>query len=332
MKTRAILFTAPGQVAASDVEIPEPLAGEVLVETAFSAVSPGTELRCLAGKQAGTPDWPYIAGYSQSGRVAAVGEGVSLEVGIPVYCAGTARANVALSWGGHAAHAVRPEAEVFPLPEGADLVEASLGHLAAIAYRGVRLGQARPHETVANIGLGPIGMLSARLHAATGARVVAADLSPERVALAEARGVDAFVPEGPLPAAFRKVLPEGADVVVDSTGAPAVLPRAMEVAREKPWDDSAEPGPRLVVQGSYPGDVAVPYQDAFMKEMSLHFPRDVQPRDVRAVLDLMARGLLSARDVVTEVRSPEDASRTYAELREAPGKLMSVAFEWGRGR
>jgi 2-desacetyl-2-hydroxyethyl bacteriochlorophyllide A dehydrogenase len=329
MKTRAILFTAPGQVEASDVEVPEPLAGEVLVEAAFSAISPGTELRCLAGKQAGTPEWPYIAGYSQSGHVAAVGEGVSLAVGTPVYCAGTTRASVGLSWGGHVAHAVRPEGEVFPLPEGVDLAEASLGHLAAIAYRGVRLGQARPHEIVANIGLGPIGMLSARLHRATGARVVAADLSPERVALAEAAGVEAFVPEGPLSEAFGKVLPEGADVVVDSTGAPAVLSQAIEVARDKPWDDSAEPGPRLVVQGSYPAEVAVPYQEAFMKEMSLHFPRDVQPRDVRTVLDLTARGLLSARDIVTELRRPEEAPKTYAELREAPGVLMSVAFDWG---
>ena len=328
MKTRAILFTAPDEATVADVEIPEPRAGEVLVETAFSAISPGTELRCLAGRQQGAPEWPFVPGYSQSGRVVALGEGVDLPVGTAVFCTGTARADVGLLWGGHTAHAVRSAGDVFPLPEGVDLVEASLAHLAAIAYRGVRLGEARPHETVAAIGLGPIGMLSARLHLATGARVVAADLSPDRVALAEAAGLEAFVPEGPLSAAFRRVLPEGADVVVDSTGAPGVLPHAIEIARDKPWDDSPEPGPRLVVQGSYPGEVSLPYQAAFMKEMSVHLPRDMQPRDLRAVLDLTARGLLSARDVVSDVRPPEDAGKTYAELREAAGRLMSVAFEW----
>jgi 3-hydroxyethyl bacteriochlorophyllide a dehydrogenase len=328
MKTRAILFTAPDEVEVSEIEVPAPGPGDVLVETAYSAVSPGTELRCLAGKQPGLDAWPFVPGYSQSGHVAAVGKGVSLPVGSPVFCAGTSRASVSLAWGGHAAHAVRAASDVFPLPAGLDLVEASLAHLAAIAYRGVRLGQARPHEAVAVIGLGPIGMLSARLHRATGARVVAADLSTDRVSLARAAGVEAFVPGESLVDSFRDVLPAGADVVVDSTGAAAVLPAAIAVARDKPWDDSAEAGPRLVVQGSYPADLPVPYQDAFMKELSLHLPRDMQPRDLRAVLDLSVRGQLSARDVVSDVRSPDDAPASYAELRDTPGAVMTVAFDW----
>jgi 2-desacetyl-2-hydroxyethyl bacteriochlorophyllide A dehydrogenase len=328
MKTRAILFTAPGQVTLAEVTIPEPGPGEVLVEAALTAVSPGTELRCLAGRQEGADAWPYIPGYSMSGRVVAAGSGVSLAEGTAAFCAGTARADVSLAWGGHAAHAVRPQHEVYPLPDGVDMAEASLAHLAAIAYRGLRLGRARPHETVAVVGLGPIGMLSARLHRAAGARVVAADLSAERVALAADAGLEAFVPDGTLAPAFRQRLPEGADVVVDSTGAPTVLPTAIRIARDKAWDDSADLGPRYVVQGSYPGDFVVPYQAAFLKEMSFLLPRDMQPRDLRAVIDLMERGLLRTRDILTELRPPEQAAETYAALLEAKGALMTVAFAW----
>ena len=58
MQSRAILFTAVQTTSLGTVGIPEPGPGEVLVRTAFSAISPGTERRCLAGLQAGAP--PFL--------------------------------------------------------------------------------------------------------------------------------------------------------------------------------------------------------------------------------------------------------------------------------
>jgi len=176
--------------------------------------------------------------------------------------------------------------------------------------------------------LGAIGALAARLHALTGARVVAADLSSFRVTLAQQAGIEAFVPQGSLAEAFAQILPGGADVVVDATGALAVLPQAIEVAKPKPWDDSADPGARLVIQGSYPDAFSVPYQPAFRRELSLHVPRDAQPRDFRAVLDFMARGTLDVGGLISDVRSPEVAADTYAALAEPDAELITVAFQW----
>lgn len=327
MKARAIVFTGVDRVALQEVEVPPPGDGEVLVEALYTLVSPGTELRCLAGKQEGLA-FPFIAGYSLVGRVAGRGRGATLPRGTLVYCSGTARAaGLSLGWGGHVSHAVRSESEVYPVPEGVDLLWAVAAHVAGIAYRGVRLGRPQAHETVAVVGLGTIGALAARLHALSGARVVAADLSPQRVALAQQAGIEAFLPRGDLARAFRQVIPGGADLVVDATGHPAVLRQAVEVARHKPWDDSAEPGPRLVVQGSYPGDFQVPYDAAFRRELSFFVPRDTQPRDVRAVLDLMARGKLRL-DGFAEVREPEAAAQTYADLADPETKLLTVAFQW----
>ena len=331
MKARAIVFTGVGRVALQAVEIPPPGDGEVLVEALYTLVSPGTELRCLAGQQQGLA-FPFIAGYSLVGRVTARGPGATLPRGTLVYCNGTARAaGLPLGWGGHASHAVQPESNVYPVPEGVDPLWAVAAHVAGIAYRGVRLGRPQAHETVAVIGLGTIGALAARLHALSGARVVAADLSPHRVALAQQAGIEAFVPLGDLGQAFREPqhgrVPGGADLVVDATGHPAVLRQAIEVARDKPWDDSAEPGPRLVVQGSYPGDFQVPYDAAFRRELSFSLPRDTQPRDVRAVLDLMARGKLRL-DGFAQTRRPGDAVQVYADLANPATKLLTVAFQW----
>lgn len=327
MQTSAILFTAPHQVAVETADIPRPTAGEVLIESRYTLISPGTELRCRAGKQTGVV-FPFIPGYSLVGRVVERGPGVSLPPGTLVFCGGTSKANVNRAWGGHVAHAVQPEQDVYPLPEGVPPLQAAATKLAAIAYRGVRLAQPKPHERVAVIGLGAIGLLAAQLHALSGARVVAADLSPHRVSAAHQAGIEAFVPQDEVGEAFWDYFPEGADVVVDATGAPAVLAQAIKAAKDKPWDDAADLGARVVIQGSYAGEFSLPYQPVFMKELSFYVPRDVQPRDLRAMLDVLARGKLNLDAIITAVRSPQAAPQIYAALAEADTELITAAFDW----
>ncbi len=328
MQARAILFTAINQVSVEQIDVPEPEVGEVLLQAVYTLISPGTELRCRAGKQQGAV-FPFIPGYSFVGRVIANGVGTTLKPGTLVFCSGTARASVHQSWGGHCSLAVRSEQDVYILPKGVDPLWGAGAKLAAIAYRGLRLSQAKPHENVAVIGLGAIGQLAARIHALSGARVIGADLSPVRVAVAQQAGIEAIAPQDGLAEAFANLLPGGADVVVDATGAPSVLPAAIQVARAKAWDDSPAMGARIIIQGSYPADFCIPYSLAFMKELSFWVPRDVQPGDIHTVLGLMARGKLNLDGLISAVRPPEAASETYAELAEAHSPLITAAFRWG---
>ena len=329
MQSKAIIFRDVNVVTVEPVTIPEPGPGEVLIETAYSVMSPGTELRCLAGQQPNAAPWPAIPGYSLSGTIVAAGPGTALAIGTRVFTTGTRQvAGANLMWGGHVAHALVPQQAVFPLPDGLALREAASAHMVAIAYHGLRLAQPLPHERIAVLGLGAIGQLAARLYTATGAHVLAADLSAGRVALAQGAGVDAFVPEGTLTDAFRRRFPEGADIVVDATGANAVLPLAIEIARDLSWDDAPTPGARLVIQGSYPASVAVPYQAAFQKEVRILVPRDMQPRDLRAVLELLSREKIRVDDLLGTVITPEEAPPIYAALRGAPGDMVTAAIRW----
>ena len=327
MKTKTILFAGVNQVTLDDTDVPEPAAGEVLIETHYSCISPGTEMRCLAGAQAGAPAWPFIPGYAMSGVVIAAGAGTHLKPGARVFCSGTERASAKLLWGGHIGHAVRNERSVFVVPDNVDLREASLVKMAAIAYHGARQTQPMAHERVAAVGLGPIGMLAARMHALSGARVVCGDVSAQRVAMARKAGLDAVLIDGDMQAAFRPAFPEGADIVIDSTGAPAVLAQVVVLGKQAGWNDAVHEPARLLVQGSYAGNFSVPYQEAFMREMSILLTRDQQPRDVVAVLDLLDRCKLSLIDLVSDVRRPEDAARTYAEL-QTSRDVMTFAFKW----
>lgn len=330
MKAKSVLFVAANQVAVDQVEIPDPAPGEVIVRAEYSCISSGTELRCLAGKQEGS-EFPFIPGYSQAGVIVRRGANTTIKEGTRVYCKGTLRANVRGMWGGHVAYTVQRESGVFPLPEQVDLLDASIIKLAAIPYHGLRHSRPLPHETVIVVGLGPIGQFAARLHTLTGARVVGFDTLPDRVQVAQQAGVEAVCVNGDLVEACRSVFPKGADVIVDTTGVPSVLPQLIRAAKDIPWDDSLTPGPRYLIQGSYAGDFTIPYQAAFLKEMEFLLPRDDQPRDARAIIDLMARGLLKVRDVISEVQPPECAPSVYADLQARRSNLLTAAFRWGEG-
>ncbi len=318
----AIYFTQPDQIALRPITLPALADGEVLIKTAYSCISPGTELRCLAGQQAGA-QFPCVPGYSLSGHVVALGTGVTgLAIGEAVFCTGTARAAASLVWGGHVSHALLPARRVYRLAPGADLLAAACAHMAAIAYHGYRLCPPAAGDQVIVIGLGLIGQLAARCHRLSGARVLGLDLSEPRVQLLRAVGLEAVADWGDA----RAALPEGADLIVDATGANGVVADAIALAREVGWDDSTWAGTRYLVQGSYPDDVRLPYQDAFMKQLSFWFTRDVHPSDLRAVLDLMANGQLPVRDLITTVAPPADAPSVYPRLRT--GAWMTAAFDW----
>ncbi len=316
--SRAITFEEINHVILRPVTVPPPGPGEVRIATAFTAISPGTERRCLAGKQAGAPAFPFIPGYALTGTVCEVGEGVALALGAPVYCAGTRRVEGANRlWGGHISHAVRPASEVFPLPATLSLADAALARLAAIAYHGLRLARPQPHESVAVVGLGVIGALAARLYRAAGCNVIGID------PLASRRSQPwcvASISEA------QTLLPEGADIVVDATGVPAVLEEVLTLARPLPYDDSLERGARLVIQGSYPGSFPLSYDALFQKELSVLVPRDCQPRDIQAVLQLLHRGTLSVRDLyacIAVTKAPE----YYAQL-GSPDLAPTLVFDW----
>jgi 3-hydroxyethyl bacteriochlorophyllide a dehydrogenase len=328
MKTQALLFEAQQRVALATIDIPEPEAGELLVRTAYTCISPGTELRCLAGRQPGSPEYPFIPGYALTGIVEAAGPATKLQPGTPILCSGTQRASVSRCWGGHTGLAVLREERAFVLPQGISLMQASIAPMAAIAYHGLRVARPMMRERVAALGLGLIGQMAARLYLLAGTQVVAADRSPTRVRIAKQAGVEAVVVQQSLQEALQPYLPEGADLIVDSTGVPAVIPQAVALAKDLPWDDTPVPPARYLIQGSYPDEFAIPYQEAFLKELTFQIPRNYQPGDLRAVLDLIAAGRLNVDNLIGSPQDPAQAQEIYASLQDPYGERLTAVFAW----
>src|SRR5688572_2946023 len=132
----------------------------------------------------GRVEAPRPTGYSASGTVIAVGEGVSdLAPGERVACAGAE----------HAYHAevIRvPRNLCLRVPAEVSSEAAATVTLGAIALQGVRRAQPTLGETFVVIGLGALGQIAAQLLKANGCRVIALDLDAARVSLALELGAD----------------------------------------------------------------------------------------------------------------------------------------------
>ncbi|MFE3659949.1 bi-domain-containing oxidoreductase [Streptomyces sp. NPDC059165] len=207
-----------GELAVLDVPVPGCKPGGVLVRSAYSLISTGTELMkvseagmSMLGKARSRPDQvakvmqsvttngvpatyrkvmgkldSYTPlGYSLCGVVEQVGTGIDdVAVGDLVACAGNEHAlHAELNW--------VPKNLYAPVPDGLPAQHAAFGTVGSIALQGVRRGEPLLGDVALVIGLGLIGQLVVQLLTASGVRVVGVDPDPVRCELAERLGAAA---------------------------------------------------------------------------------------------------------------------------------------------
>ncbi|WP_263247662.1 zinc-dependent alcohol dehydrogenase [Saccharopolyspora rosea] len=144
--------------------------------------------------------------------------------------------------GGQAEYLRVPQAQFGPIkvPHGPpDERFVYLSDVLPTAWQAVEYADIPPGGSVAVIGLGPIGQLSARVAAHRGARVFGVDLVPERLAMAERHGVEVFDVSDDVVAQLRdRTDGRGPDSVIDAVGMEAhgspVTELAQKVVRSLP--------------------------------------------------------------------------------------------------
>ncbi|MDX3696340.1 bi-domain-containing oxidoreductase [Streptomyces europaeiscabiei] len=207
-----------GELALLDVPVPGCKPDGVLVRSAFSLISTGTELMkvseagmSMLGKARSRPDQvakvvqsvatngvpatyrkvmgkldSYTPlGYSLCGVVEQVGTGIDdVKVGDLVACAGNEHAlHAELNW--------VPKNLYARVPDGLAPRHAAFGTVGSIAMQGVRRGEPQLGDVALVIGLGLIGQLVVQLLVASGVRVVGVDPDPVRCELAGRLGAAA---------------------------------------------------------------------------------------------------------------------------------------------
>ena len=202
---------ADGSIEAADVPAPRARRGGLLVETAATLVSAGTERMLLEfgkgnllEKALQQPqrvkdvlvkaraegvvetiqavrsklDQPIPLGYCNAGRVVEVGPGVT----------GFAVGDRVVSNGPHAEVVAVPNTLCARIPDHVSDEEAAFTPLAAIALQGVRLAQPTLGERVAVFGLGLIGLMAVQVLRANGCRVLGLDFDARKLELARGYG------------------------------------------------------------------------------------------------------------------------------------------------
>jgi 2-desacetyl-2-hydroxyethyl bacteriochlorophyllide A dehydrogenase len=177
----------------------------------------------------------------------------------------------------------------------------------AVAHAGVRAG-----DTVAVLGLGPVGLCAVQAARAAGAaHVFAVDTVADRLAMAERFGATPLhLTEEDPKGAVRHATGGGVDVTVDAVGDPGPLALAVSLTRDAGVVSGI---------GAYAGKGEVPLGLAWLKGLQLRLGLANVIAHVDRVLALMQAGILDPAPLVThhmKLADAPDAYRIY-DAREA---------------
>lgn len=328
-----IVFTQPGVVALQPApRLAAPLKPtDVLIETEFSIVSPGTELACLSGKESWAP-LPFVPGYGSVGRVSEVGSEVKhLTPGQRIF-----------TYGRHSRFSLA-EALFIPLNETIDPAKAVFARMAAVSITALRVADVALGDTVAVFGLGPVGNLAAQLFALSGCDVIGIDLSPKRRELARQCGIPHVFSPGENLKQQIADLTHGqmCRTVVEATGVAAVAEQAGALAgklgelillgsprgeytsnltpflnRTHLWDNGC-----ITVKGAHEWRFPV------LDDASGH-GRHSMERNVQTILKLIEGGKLKIDPLFTHRVAPTEAATVYEGLKNQKDTYIGVVFDW----
>lgn len=138
--------------------------------------------------------------------------------------------------GGHAPYIKVPAKTLVPLPESLSFeTGAAISCGSGTAYGALRRLQLSGRDTIALVGQGPVGLSATQFAVAMGARVIALDISQERLALAKRFGADVTINAGgddPLAEIRDLTHGRGADMTLDTSGRPEGRLLAVKAARK----------------------------------------------------------------------------------------------------
>ena len=170
--TVAVVLEEPKRLALRDFVLPDPEAGEIVVDIEWSGISTGTERLLWSGLMPAFPGmgYPLVPGYESVGWVREAGPESNLSAGDRVFVPGArCFGDVRGLFGGAASRLVLPASRAIQLDKGIG-EEGVLLALAATAYHSTSGQGMRQPDLI--IGHGVLGRLLARIAVLKGASPV----------------------------------------------------------------------------------------------------------------------------------------------------------------
>jgi alcohol dehydrogenase len=298
-----------------------------------------------------TVSFPHVPGHEFAGVVRAVGAQVRAFSGgervTAPFCCGcgacsecqTGHQNLCLheyqpgfdGWGSFAELVMVPWADtnLVTLPEGLGFdLAASLGCRFTTAYAGLTAQAAlQPGESVVVYGCGGVGLSAVAVAAHMGARVIAVDIEPGRLALARELGAEAVIDarsSDPV-AATRDLTHGGAHVSVDALGSAGTAAQGVLSLRRRG---------RHLQLGLLLGDDStprIPLQAAIKHELRILGSHGMQARRYPEMLSFVERSGLPLEKLIGERRPLEDAGSVLASMGSFAPTGVTILMAGGAG-
>ncbi|MFI5549810.1 zinc-dependent alcohol dehydrogenase family protein [Streptomyces sp. NPDC051738] len=345
---RAVVFERYGE-AAEVREVPDPHPAPHGVTVRVEAT--GLCRSDWHGWQGHDPDiaLPHVPGHELAGVVEAVGDRVTGwrpgdRVTVPFVCAcGSCGACAAgdqqvcerqtqpgfTHWGSFAQYVALDHADVnlVAVPDGMSFATAaSLGCRFATAFRAVvQQGRVAAGEWVAVHGCGGVGLSAVMIAAASGARVVAVDVSPQALDLARKFGAAKCVDASGVPdtaAAIHALTGGGVHLSLDALGSPVTCAASVNGLRRRG---------RHIQVGLLPsesGTTPVPMARAIALELEILGSHGMAAHTYPPMLELVRAGVLRPDLLVTSTIPLDAVPSALAALGTAPGAGATVIEPW----
>jgi 3-hydroxyethyl bacteriochlorophyllide a dehydrogenase len=312
--TQAVVIPAAGRVELQQVMLRPPGANDVVVQTAYTSISAGTERMLLAGQMPHPMlQLPVVPGYETVGQVVETGSAVSPDWrGRWVYVGGAqCYEGVNAAWGGQSAALFTDVGRVIPL-EGVEPRDGVLLALAATALHGIDVLASQPGQRVLVLGQGPVGQLASRLLQQRGAWVASADLNPKRLAHSVGDAV-IDVEKQPLTAAIT----EPVDAIIEASGSMSALANALPLLAN---------GGTILLLGYYQ-TLQLPYMPLFLKEARLLTAREWAAGDLLRCRDMIADGTLAVAGLLTHSLPIAEVAAAY-DIALNDADCLKLVLEW----
>lgn len=282
---------------------------------------------------------PSPLGYSTSGEVIAIGEGVTkFKVGDHVACGGVTAS--------HADVVSVPVNLAVKLDENVDLKEAAFTTLGSIAMQGVRQAECVVGETCLIIGMGIIGQITYKILQASGLNPVGIDVSDQQLKLAQKAGISNVYnrnQEGLDAILSNFSRGHGMDSVIITAGTNSLDPVefAGQVTRKKAKVVIVGAVPtgfsranyykkelELKMSSSYgPGRSDLSYEEKGY-DYPIGYVRFTENRNMESIVDLLASERMSFKDIISHTYSLEEAPEAYDMILERSEPFSGILIQY----
>lgn len=332
---KAVCLDEPGRISLIELPEPTPGSGEVAVRMEYVGYC-GSDLTSFRGLNP-LVSYPRVPGHEISGTIAALGDGVSgLAIGQPVtilpyFNCGTCHAcrlgkpnacrnNQTMGVqreGAMTSTVVVPAAKLVPV-DGMRQRDLALIEPIAVGFHAVRRSELRERETVVILGCGVIGLGALLGAVRRNARVIAVDLSAEKLNVARALGAAETVDASTEDVAAR-VLElthgDGAEVVIEAVGADVTFRQAIDLV--------ASCG-RVVYVGYAKNPIAYDTKHFLLKEMDIRGSRGSEIGDFNDVIAYLKQHPDACDRIVSRVVPIEEAAAAMLAWDKAPGGFTKI--------